>query len=183
MFAEVRSVWLNRLSIAAQVAAIVPGLLSLAVGAGVSFTMSARDPYPNAENAAVYALFAGVIVAVGIGFISKTIALACMAVSLGVGLYIVRSTGCLGLRPECGPFTFESFGWEYVGAAGLTSLSLALRIWARRTPHTDAGARLLIENDSRYSTLRYACLIAVAVWILSLVVALSTGTTSIFGAV
>jgi hypothetical protein len=62
-------------------------------------------------------------------------------------------------------------------------LSLLLRARARQNPDVNLGARLLIETDARYSTLRYVCLIVVAVWIAGLVVALSTGTGSIFGPV
>jgi hypothetical protein len=106
-----------------------------------------------------------------------------MAVSLLVGLYIVGTTDCLGLGPQCAPFTLKYFGWEYVAAASLTFLSLFLRVWARRKPDVNEGARMLIERDARYSTLRHVCLIIAAIWILSLVVALSTGTDSIFGRV
>jgi hypothetical protein len=183
MFTPMTSVWLNRLSIAAQLAAILPGLLLLAIGAGISFTMSDRDPFPHAESAAVYALFVGVIVSVGFGFLSRTLALVLMGVSLLVGLYIVRSTDCLGLGSQCAPFTLRYFGWEYIAAASLTVLSLFLQNWARRKPDVNRGARMLIERDARYSTLRYICLIIAVVWILSLVVALSTGTDSVFGRV
>jgi hypothetical protein len=184
MLTPVNSVWLNRLSIAAQVAAILPGLLLLAIGAGISFTMSDRDPFPLAESAAVYALFVGVIVSVGFAFLSRTLALVLMAASLLVGLFILRSTDCLGLGAQCGPFTLNDFGWEYVAAASLTFLSLFLRVWARRNPDLNPDARMLIERDACYSTLRYICLIVAAVWLLSLVVALSTGTdSSIFGRV
>ena len=179
MLAHMTSAWLNRLSIAAQVAAIVPGLLLLAFGAGISFDMSERDPFPNAENAAVYALFCGLIVSVGVGFLSRMLALGLMVSSLLIGLWIVRGAGCLGHGSECAPFTLQYFGWEYLAAASLTLLSMLLRAWARRRPD---GSRL-IENDARYSTLRYVCLIVVGVWILSLVVALATGTDGIFGAV
>jgi hypothetical protein len=179
MLRHVTSAWLNRLSIAAQLAAIVPGLLLFGLGAGISFSMSQRDPFPNAENAAVYALFCGLIVSVGVGFLSRMLALGLMLSSLLIGVSIVRNTGCLGLGSQCAPFTLKYFGWEYLAAACLTLLSMLLRVWARRRPDGNG----LIENDARYSTLRYICLIVVALWILSLVVALATGTESIFGAV
>jgi hypothetical protein len=169
MFAHMTSAWLNRLSIAVQVAATVPGLLLFALGAGISFTMSARDPFPNAENAAVDALFGGLIVSTGVGFLSRVLGIGLMVLSLLSGLYIVRSTGCLGFGSPC-PFTLDYFGREYAAAACLTMLSMLLRVWARRNPDVNPGARLLIEGDARYSTLRYVCLIVIAVWIVGLVV-------------
>src|SRR5206468_2036404 len=138
---------------------------------------------PVAENAAVYALFCGLIVSAGVGFLSRMLGLVLMVISLLTGLYIVRNTGCLGLGPECAPFTLKYFGWEYGAGACLMLLSLLLRTRARRNPDLNDGTRILIENDARYSTLRYICLVVVAIWIVSLVVALSPGMDSIFGPV
>jgi len=145
--------------------------------------MSARDPFPNAEIAAVYALFCGPIVSAGVGFLSRMLGLALMALSLVIGLYIVHSTDCLGFGSQCAPFTLRVFGWEYVAAACLTLLSLFLRAWARRNPDVNHAAAFLIKNDARHSALRYVSLVVVGVWILSLVVALAAGTDSIFGPV
>lgn len=93
--------------------------------------MSERDPFPNAEIAADYAIFLGLIVATGLGFVSRTLALGMMTVTLLAGLSILASTDCLGFGPNCAPFTFEYFGWEYIAAACLTLMSMLLKRHAK----------------------------------------------------
>ena len=55
------SIWLNRLSIAALIVACVLALWLFMTGAAISFFMSDRDPFPNAENDAFWLLFVEVL--------------------------------------------------------------------------------------------------------------------------
>lgn len=125
-------VWLNGLSIAALLAACVLAVWLWAIGSGISFFMSDRDPFPNAEDDVMWLLFVGPLVAAGIAFASRILGLALMTISLLVGFCITSSTGCLGHPTTLPQFTCGLFRWEHAAIVGLTFLSLLFRRQATR---------------------------------------------------